>query len=305
MSEVDRPPPPVTVRDPSRPSTSTDLIGDDRKPWRPGKKLVLAALLVAATTAVLQMNPPPSIRLSLIAPLESQQDGELLLGLRDDAAQPVRVQRVRLDGDGFAWQQLDDRLGNRQATDLHLPITPICGSAQPAALLVDAQSADGSRHQLHLALDADRTAQLLAASRRVCGSYPLGESLQVTAPSARGSSAAEVVLQLDVEDLDAQPLTLLGIDAGRGFAVQVDPPLPLRLPGHAPPYVAGTDQTRLVVRVRVVDCRLLKGRGRQPDAPAVGQLIFAVARGGETASPALGFAPYGEPQLIALTRSCG
>ncbi len=266
---------------------------------------LLTTLLVVATTAVLRRPPPPPIRLSLNAPLEGQQDGELVLGLRDDAPEPVRIQRVRLDADGFAWQQLDDQLHSRQATDLHLPITPVCGSAAPAALLIDAATTGGDHQQLHLPLGADRTAQLLAGSQRICGSYPLSQALRVTVPSARGSSTAEVVLQLDIEDLDAQPVTLLGIDAGRGFLVHLDRPPPLRLPGHPPPYVAGTDRTRLVVRIRVVDCRLLKGRGRQPDAPAVGQLLFALARGGETASPALGFTPYGEPQLIALTRACG
>lgn len=263
-----------------------------------------AALALSVPAVLHQRGVHAVVRLALVAPLEAQQNGELLLGLRDDGPARVRILRARLDGDGYGWQSVDAGLDPRQATDVHLPVTPRCPPAQPSVLLVDVL-AGGRREHVRLALNGDGGQQLLAAAQRFCGSYSLPQSLQVSAVGATGSSAAEAVLQLDLENQATQPLTLLGVDAGRGFRVELDRPVPLVLRGHPAPYDVGADPTRVVVRVRVVDCRLLRGRGRQPDAPADGQLLFTLGRGGETAVSAFGSAPYGEPQLQALARTCG
>jgi len=285
-------PPPITIRDPSRPAPCPDLFEkQDRDLRRPGRQtqrdrptrrgrllgaLILAFVAVAgldvehrraaATQAELDRVAREEVAVVLSAAVQGELHGvetDVPVVLRNEGPHRLTVVSVRLDQPGYAVQPVGTAMEPAQDTTVVIRIGPGCrtpvASVGPRRLLVLAQDTRGGRRELALATAPEMLdEQILLAARRACGLLPLQESLEPRAVQVRRVRDT-VELNAPLQNVGVLPVVLVGVAPDRGLSVTVEPALPLPL---RPDTGAGSSQPAQPLRfvLRVARCDALARR---------------------------------------------
>ncbi len=304
-------PPPITIRDPSRPAQHLDFLGNaDDAAWRPGRRLrVLAAVLVAllataglglqhvraaSQDAALDRAALRELAVVLSAAVQDAAQSrptDVPLVLRNEGPDPITVVTVRLDQPGYATQAVQAPLAPAQNVTVVVTGTPVCGATVPDAgpqrVLVVVRDYRGGRRELTLSTAPEMLdQQVLLRVRKACGLLPLQESVQLGALGTR-RHADVVELDAALRDGGVLPAAIVGVEPDPGLHVATDPALPLRL---RPASRTGADtvplEQPLSLQLRVTDCGAV---ARRPLLGQAGRQVVLRLRGadGGTASTSL------------------
>lgn len=304
-----RPPPPVTIE--GGPGWQLvappgDTIGEDARaprepPWAPvlRQPAVVAAVLAAAVgfgsatlvadwrTDRLGETDAGTLSLEVGAPenwgyqgLARTADGRVatavVLDVRNTGPRPIALHDVRLEGAGWAAEDLGGRrvaAGGAARVSLVRPVdcddlpAGYGGSGSSVAVLVRAVTDAGPRQQRVVgAVDSWLTSGEL--DRQACGEVPAEQAVQELVSRQRNTDAG-TELRVRLGNASRRPVAITRVRVPPGLRVEVldgsgelPLPLPLALPAGdfdepKDPYEAAQPGVPLTLRVRVADCARL------------------------------------------------
>lgn len=254
MSEP--PAPQVTVTDPNRPGELVDVMasGNDRDPWKPGRRtwsvvgvLVLLAAVVVPVSLVRQHDADEhaknkallaqvtfAVTTNGIQPPADVPEGTVFEGVRNDSAVPLTVTAFHVLAPGYEEQELHAELGPYQLLTLPIRDTATCSPAVltvPQTVRVTVMTSRKQAVVRDLPLYLDGGAELAQAAQHRCRYLTPGDALTT---SVVRSQQHGLVLDLDVNLANAGllPLRVDDLTSSGIFQLTSTGRFPLDLPSE-------------------------------------------------------------------------
>jgi hypothetical protein len=279
-----RPPPPITVSDPSRPGQPRDVVtaGDERDPWHPGKRTwsLLAVLVVLAAIAVplgvdrqhrakeqgLDAAAAKAVALGPTNDPRSDHtpvEGRVGIGLRNDADRTVTLVSYQVLAEGYTSQQLDLPITSYATAGLDVPDTATCGPSmlrqEPQQVRLTVRTSRGTIVQRTESLVDGAGHALAQHAQQRCG-Y-LGTS-DATVGQSNGDAhiiGRTLTASLRFANKGRLPLRISGIQTHAGTSLTVTPRLPITLPYEPHALEEGLAGRLFTFHLTVTDCALAGG----------------------------------------------
>ena len=274
MSEH-RPPPPITISDPSGGVLTTDLLGsgDDKDPWQPSRRQVAVLLIVVlvvgfASLPVLLVKQhsrdtaADRRELAAISVTQVQDDnvevteGKIALVLVNTGPSTLRVLSVHVDRTGYRDQKVMATLkrGAQGTLEINpLGSCPPAGAlpASPSGVVVTLKTARGQRTTVRISVrDSFFSDSYAEALRQRCGAYPVQESFVATVVDTT-QGAGFVRGRLLLRNRSRVARTISSLTVGEGFSVTL---------GSRPPFTVspGPNALDVAFTLKVTNCKLAR-----------------------------------------------
>jgi hypothetical protein len=267
------------MTDPTRPAEPVDVMvaGDDRDPWRPGKRtwILLAVLVVLAAIAVpvgldrqhqaderaLDSAAAKDVALAPTAdPVVGAEPvpNVIGIGLRNDTDQNVTLVGYHVQGAGYTAQQVDLPILPYEIVHLGVPDTATCAvtvlTKEPPSIRLRVRTSRGQVVTLTADLvDAAGSALALGAQQRCGLRKPLDAFISqiIETSTIKGRTLTVTTI---VANTGRLPLRIASLESFPGVTVTTSRPLPLALPYTLLDSSHPLTGTPLTFRLTVTDC---------------------------------------------------